>query len=539
MKDRLSRAESLLAAILSTAAIAHHFLAAISAGALWRDEANTVGLATLPRISDVWANLESDSFPVGWILFVRFLAFTAGAMNDTAFRITGLLIGLTLLAMLWINARAFKYGAPLMSLALIALNPSVIRWGDSLRAYGAGMAFAVLIGVMIWRFVEQSTGKRFLHAALAAILGVQVLYYNAPVVLSFCAAGACVAISRRDYRLVARVIAIGALAALSLLIYFPVIRAAATWNSLVTIPTYDFSWFAFKLDEAISPAGGFATATWVFVTLTAAWLCVRQVVLKPSALSDRERDKVVFAFAALLAIAMSHYAFLKTLSYLTQPWYYLTLLVVIGITVDMIFGVLMTSRALRIGRVVLAAGIGAMTVFPAMNYVGMRMTNVDRIARAIGRKPRSGDVVLLAPWYLGVSFSRYYRGDAQLITVPEVPFHGYHRYDFIAAEMQRKDQARAVSGIVDGLRSALTSGRTVFLVSDGRVWIQERPVILLPPAEIPRDGWKSPLYQKEWSALVGAELRDHAVSISPQILQTPTRVGGFENLYLTIVRGWR
>ena len=79
----------------------------------------------------------------------------------------------------------------------------------------------------------------------------------------------------------------------------------------------------------------------------------------------------------------------------------------------------------------------------------------------------------------------------------------------------------------------------MFLVSDGRVWTQQRPAMLLPPANIRRDGWKSPLYQKQWSALIGAELRDHAVSISPENMKTPTRVGGFENLYLTIVRGWR
>ena len=304
MKDRLSRAESMLGATLTIAAVTLNFLAATSAGALWRDEANTVGLASLPTIRDIWANLQYDSFPAGWILFVRFLSATAGTMNDTAFRIVGLLIGLTLIGMLWANARAFKYSAPLVSLALVALNPSVIRWGDSLRAYGAGMVFATLIAVTIWRFLQQPTTRRFALAVLSAIIGVQILYYNAPVVLAVCVAGAWVAVYRRDYRLAASVVAIGAIAAFSLLIYIPVIHEAATWKSLVTIPAYDLSWFAFKLDEAISPAGGFATAAWLFGTLTAVWLCVRQIALKPIELRDYDREKIIFAIALLIAIAL-------------------------------------------------------------------------------------------------------------------------------------------------------------------------------------------------------------------------------------------
>jgi hypothetical protein len=538
MNDRLSRAETSLAVLLTAAAVALHCIAALSAGALWRDEANTVGLATLPGIREIWNNLQYDSFPAGWILFVRFLAGAAGAMNDPAFRTAGLVIGLTLLGMLWINARVFNYRTPLISLALFALNPSVVRWGDSLRAYGAGMALSILIGITGWRLLEKADTKRFVLAALSAIAGVQVLYYNAPVVLAFCTAGFLCAIAARNYRLAVGVILVGALAAFSLLVYVPVVRGAATWNPLVTIPNYDLSWFSEKLSDAISPAGGWAKAAWMFMTLTAIWLFVRQVVLKPVELLDEDRRKIAFAITALIVVSLSQYLFLKTLSYVTQPWYYLTLLAIVAVTVDIVFGTLMITERMRIARLALAAIIAIVTVIPSTGYVRMRMTNVDVAARAIADEATSEDLVLVVPWYVGVSFDRYYDGAASLITAPNIPFHKYHRYDLIASEMQRSDQAQTLKPVIDQIRTTLLEGKTLFLVSDGPVWKLNEPATLLPPVVIARDGWKAPLYHQQWSAIVGSTLRMHASSISPRILMSTNAVSRYENVNLTVVRGW-
>jgi hypothetical protein len=538
MNDRLSRAETSLAVLFTAAAIAFHCVSALSAGGLWRDEANTVGLATLPVIQDVWSNLQYDSFPVGWILFVRVLARVVGAMNDPAFRAAGMVIGLILLGMLWLNARAFKYRTPLISLALFALNPSVIRWGDSLRAYGAGMALAILIGITIWRFVERPDTKRFVLAAISAIAGVQVLYYNAPVVLAFCTAGFAVAILARNYRLSLGVILVGALAALSLLAYVPVVRSAATWNPLVTIPNYDHSWFFEKLSDAIAPAGGWATTTWLFVTLTAIWLFVRQVVLKPLELSVQDRRKIEFAVIALIVISLSQYVFLKTLSYVTQPWYYVTLLAVVSVTVDIIFGTLMISPRMRIARLGVAILIATVTALPATQYLRMRMTNVDVAAKSISNQAKSTDLVVVVPWYVGVSFDHYYSGAAPFITIPSIPFHRFHRYDLIAAEMRRSDQAKTLESVLEHIHATLADGKMVFLVSDGPVWKLNEPEKLLPPVDIAHDGWKAPLYHQQWSAILGSALRKHAGSISAPMRDPVHRVSGYENVQLTVIRGW-
>ena len=45
----------------------------------------------------------------------------------------GLLIGLGVLVALWVNARAFGSRLPILSLALVGLNPMIVRYGDSNR----------------------------------------------------------------------------------------------------------------------------------------------------------------------------------------------------------------------------------------------------------------------------------------------------------------------------------------------------------------------------------------------------------------------
>src|SRR5688500_5399044 len=104
-------------------------MAAISAGALWRDETNTVGLATLPTLGDVWKNLQYDSFPLLWPLLLRAFSALAGPMNDPAFHILGFCVGMGVVAAIWLYAWTFRHSFPLLSLALLAMSPSLTVWG--------------------------------------------------------------------------------------------------------------------------------------------------------------------------------------------------------------------------------------------------------------------------------------------------------------------------------------------------------------------------------------------------------------------------
>ena len=113
----LDRLEWFAIALVALTAIALHLRFVTQVGGLWRDETNSVNLATLPTFADVWRFLDYDSFPVLYFAVLRGWTGIFGVGNDAALRALGLLIGLGMLGTLWANARAFGSRLPLLSLA--------------------------------------------------------------------------------------------------------------------------------------------------------------------------------------------------------------------------------------------------------------------------------------------------------------------------------------------------------------------------------------------------------------------------------------
>ena len=522
---------------ITTIAVLLNLLAAFSAGPLWRDEANTVGLATLESFKDVWSNLQYDSFPVLWIALIRGFSSAVGEMNGPAFRMLGFALALVLIGAIWANARVFRIASPLLSLSMLALNPSVIRWGSSLRAYGLGMATAMLTFLTIWRYVEKPKRANLVLATLAATASVHTLFYNAPVVFALCIAAAAVSVAGRQWRSAAGVLAAGCVSALTLLVYVPTIRSAASWNPLVQIPTYDFLWFIHKLDQAFH-AGTWATVLWVFVVLFAASAAVIELRRKPSRLPGDARMPVLYATVALVVGSLAQYVFLRNLSYLTQPWYYLTLMGLSILSADVILGKLAVAPIARIARIAAAVIIAGFTLPSAIALARTRMTNVDKVALAIEHLAGPNDQVVLDPWYLGVSFDRYYRGTAPWVMLPSVGFSRFHRYDRIMPFMLEADQMDAVHAALEKARTCLKNGGTLYLVSESRFG-SAKQVPLRRAAMLPDEGWKSPAYQRQWSGLLRYELRQHARTVATLELGDQSRVSRYESLNVTTVKGWR
>lgn len=529
MTSKIARAEIAVGLMLSGAAIYLRAIALASGGALWRDEANTVGLATLPRLTDVWANLQFDSFPMLWLLIVRAFAAVAGAYNDSAFRALGFVIGLALIAALWINARSFGYRAPLVALALFAVSPSVMIWGDSLRAYGLAMLLIFLTGSMLWRFVESPSALRFACAACVAILGVQTVYYNSAILLALCAGAVAACAMNRRWKTAASVVAIGAVAALSLVPYIATIRSASSWNSLVRIPGYSVEWFFLKLYESLFPGGGWTFIVWVTAAV-AGTIGGLAAVMNPEwlGLSKKEREITVFALVSLVVGAIASFLFLRELSYYTQPWYYLTLLTVVAFGIDVLSGTLIRAPDKRGLRLVVVLAMGLATTFVGKAVVSERMTNADLVAVKIEQTARPGDIVIVNPWYYGVSFDRYYHGTSAWRTVPDIPFHRFHRYDLVM-EATRQRNSYAMQSVIDDAQAALKQGNTVFVIGTFSLGRSQ-------PQSVPIAGDQQ--IQNRWMSAVYDSLME-AGTITDIPIVSPNHVSRYENLRVTALRGWQ
>ena len=205
-----------LAAILLTAIIAgFHFYFLLHAGGFWRDEVNLINLAHSPSL----AAMKQDSFPVLMPLLVRGWAAVGFGSSDLALRRLGTLIGLGILAALWLSAWIARHSPPLLTLALLGFNSTLIVFGDSLRAYGLGCLLIMLTAVAAVALLRQPSWWRTAGLALLATASVQTLFHNAILVGAICIGAWAVCWRKKLWPTAGKILLAGLVAALSLLPY--------------------------------------------------------------------------------------------------------------------------------------------------------------------------------------------------------------------------------------------------------------------------------------------------------------------------------
>ncbi len=554
----LNRCECAATALLALFATALHVRFATNVGGLWRDEANSVNLATLSSFAEMWRVLDYDSFPMLFFAILRGWTGIFGANNDLALRALGLITGLGILGVLWANARSFGIRWPVLSLALVGLNPMLIRYGDSTRAYGLGILLMLLTLRSFWRLVDSPrspTTPRIVQATLLALLGVQCLYYNSVLLLAIAAGAMAVAIRSRAWRTLGIVFGIGVLAAASLLPYVPMMRRMGAWRILVSFPNGDFAYLWTRVCEVLgSPS---ALGIWLWPGLVIVGLLGIAVALstgrgKMGTVSGRLPPVMLFA-AVTLATGVAGYAgFLRVLNYVTQPWYYITLAAFAACTLEVLFGAWPATNtpgiALRVVRLAVASLLLCVAFRPAWKELPTRHTNVDLIAARLQQLVTKDDLIVVPPWECAITLCRYYRGPAEVITLPPIGDHRFHRYDLLLLQMK---STNPLSPALARMETVLRSGHRIFLVG---------PILFPPPGVVPptlrpafqdaeghwhggfRAAWQLlGDYRTVWELQAGYLLRAHATGAVKIRVPVPDNaaVQEYENLELGVTQGWK
>jgi len=549
--------ESVTVTLLVLLVTALHVQFVTNVGGLWRDEANSVNLATLPSFAEMWRVLDFDSFPMLFFTVLRGWTAIFGANDDLALRVLGLITGLGILGAAWASGRSFSIKWPILSLALIGLNPMLIRYGDSTRAYGLGILLILLTLRSFWRLVDSPgppTTRRIIEAALLAVLSVQCLYYNSVLLLAIAAGATAVAIQSRAWRTLCVILGIGMLAAASLLPYIPMMRRMREWTFLVSYPDGGFAWLWVRACEVLGSPSRLGIWLWpalVIVGLVIAagvWAMGRR---RPETLPGRIPTAVLFA-AVTLAVGVASYAgFLRVLNYWTQPWYYITLAAFVACLLEVLFGAWpATSKskvALRSVRLAVALLLLCVAARPAWKELPTRHTDVDLIAGRLQQLATKDDLIVVPPWQCAISLCRYYRGPAKVITLPPISEHRFHRYDLVLRQMMTADPLRSV---LVRMENALRTGHRIFIVGDLPFLKPE----LVPPTLSPafqdasgqwHGGYRAPWqslgeYSTVWHFQAGHFLRSKATNAHNIDVPVPdnARVQDYEDLGLSVVQGW-
>jgi len=566
----VNRFEWIAVLMVALLAVALHVRFVTHVGGLWRDEANSVHLATLPTLGQVWHFLDYDSFPILFFAVLRIWSGVFGSYNDAALRALGCITGLGVLGALWLNARAFGVRRPVLSLALIGLNPMVIRYGDSTRAYGLGIVLILLTFGSFWRLVDSPSPpsfKRVLAAIGLALLSVQCLYYNSVLLLAIAAGAIVVALRARAWRTAGIVLTIGLIAAASLLPYAPIMWRMHEWTFLVSFAA-DFPWLWKRVCEVLGSPDPLGVWLWVGLFFASVGLVIGfagshfwhgfsqahnakddpgpAIPTMPPVLAEESLSAPVLFATVALAVGVVIYAgFLRALHYYTQPWYYITLVAFVACALDITFGAWSTTArfqvclALRSVRLIVALVLLCIAGLPAWEEMPTRHTNVDLLAARLWPLTTKGDLILVPRWECAIPLYRYYRGPAEIVSLPPIADHRFHRYDLVLQQMMT---ANAMQPLLTRLEEVLRSGRHVFMA--GTLPFPEANVsIPIPPPAYhdPSGRWHGASYYMIWQTQVGQFLRAHATRVGRIEVPVPgkPRVQEFENLELISLQAWR
>ncbi len=531
-----TRIAGIIAVIGTLIASVLHVVFGMQAGALWRDEVNSLELASVRTLSEMWMNLDYDSFPALFFLALRSFAGVQASASDAELRAFGVTIGLLILGAVWLNARVFRFGVPLVSLALIGFNPMVIRYGDSIRAYGLGTLLILLVLPAVWKVIEAPTPRRIVVAGLAALLSVQCLYYNAILLLAICLGAVAVAIRHRLWKRGLVVLTIGAICAVSLLPYMPIFRRVGSWNYQFKAPI-DFAFLWGKLSETI--AAPVSIARWVWVLLFVAAICAGAWVLLQES-EEREpkpaKDRALFVLVTLLVATVGYAGFLRILSYVTQPWYYILLLVFAAVCMETLLASLPVKKWLWCARCGFALAFIGTAAFPAWQALQVRQTNIDLIARNLESLVKDGDIILLSPWNYGITFRRYYHPETLCATLPPVEDLRFHRCDIIKRQMM---STAPMAPVLQKMGETLRAGKTIWLVGQLIPVAPGQRPLEVPPGYDGPDGFVSGPFYRAWMEQAGFFVQTHAIDIEGVPLPSQQPIMHYETPGLTSIRGWR
>ena len=497
---------------------------ATHAAALWRDECDSVATATLPSFSELLRYFQFDSFPLPFALALRGYITIAGN-SDASLRVLGALVGIGLLLVGWWNAR--RCGAPpLAFLTLAALSPTFLIWGTTIRGYGIGSVMIVFAFAATANFLTRPTNRNALLMAAAFIAAVQCLVSNTVLVFAICLAGMGVSILRGERKTALIIASALGLAALSFLPYVPTYFKMG-WHVLLQANASLGAWSETFRDSlgARNPASLIA---WLMFAAIATISCIARLLkLTTSTLS-------FFAVLVALFSLAGGGIFFGLLKYLPNVWYFLPFVCLLAAAVELPNASIKASNTIRVVRLVVCIVAVTATWWPNWQVLTRRQSNVDLIADWLASHTEARDLVIVNPWFFGVSFNRYYRGVAPWITLPVLTERRIHRYDLLREKMAEEDPLNDLRPTIE---KTLRNGGRIYLVGCAH-WLgkDERPTVL-PPAPRSEYRWNFLPYIVAWSEQIAEFLLAHIQS-GATLPQLGDHINPDEDVQLCQVEGW-
>jgi len=524
---RGQRIELIIAAALTCLLLGAHLVHLFYAGPLWRDEIASLNFATKPSWSEFWAAFSLDIFPGLFFVLLRGWHALVGD-NDFKLRILGCVIGMAIVVTFWINARLTRRKTPILTLLLFGFCPTLLIWGDTLRAYGLGVLGITLCFGLFWRVIERPGAWEIALATLVALVSVQSIYTNALLVFACGMAAVAVAVRRRQWGRAGIVLLIGGVAAFSLLPYLGFLRGSSGWASLYRVG-FPISASLQMLSAALLGPANLLLWTWILLVAVS---LLSAIFLQPRFAECR--DPAFYALiAAILAVVVTM-TYFRVVGWGTNIWYYLPMLAVVSASLDLLCDFRQHLRLVPLARAALALIVLVVT-FPTLYGATLtRLSNLDLISDIITKRATLGDLVIIYPYVDTVTFKRYYHGQIEWMTIPMVAHLPLQNPDDLLDELRRPN---AIVPALDKIRSTLQAGHKVWLAS---TWRWQPPAERPPPVEPLRPNDTRPMghFLRGWERSFQYVLRAHAEEFYVVPVPSDQPIAYYERSQLYLFSGW-
>jgi hypothetical protein len=145
-------------------------------------------------------------------------------------------------------------------------------------------------------------------------------------------------------------------------------------------------------------------------------------------------------------------------------------------------------------------------------------------------------LVLVHPWFCGVTFNRYYQGPAPWITLPALSDFRVARYDLLKEKLAATNPIKPV---LDQIAQTLASGNRLWIVGElpaPEPGEAEPPD--LPPAPEGPQGWFDVPYSYVWGRQTEAFIAAHGGRTEVVPTGSNDAVNKYEDASLAVVKGW-
>ncbi|HST31603.1 MAG TPA: hypothetical protein VLK27_12285 [Chthoniobacterales bacterium] len=530
----LARCEFVVAIVLTLALIGFHIVFMFHAGPLWRDEISSLTLATKPTLSESWHSLKFDPFPAFYFFLLRGWNAVGFGHSDLGLRFLGLLIGVSLIVALWIASYLSDESPPLWPLALCALNPLTLEAGDSLRPYGIGLIWIVLAFGFVARILFGGPTKTIgLCTLFAAVLSVQSNFTNALMFFSIGTGAIVVLLTKRAWSKIFIILGIGAVAAISLIPYLPILSGTSDWSKILAGKN-DIASVSSVARDAIANSGAVAEWTWLTLICAIIIFAIFVTLIRNPSAADFLRDRSIFGAIVLVLAAASMVGFLCAAKYLVFPRYFLAVPAIGALCINIFWNAIPNQIAIRTLGFCLALIVAITSLRPLSERARMRMTNCDEITATLEQRATASDFIIVTSPLYGISFQRYYHGQTNWTTLPPIGDLTLHRWDLVKQAMTQPDP---VPELVSRAQIVL-QGHKVFLVGKlGPAPATEHEP--LAPAPQSQFAWQMEAYTGQWKSELTYWFEHHALHGTNLPVDENALVSPLEQLGLFEISGLR